>query len=391
MIVPMITEENAIEAVDRFIKSELPKIDYPGFDGRGIVMVAGGTRYQIGAWVTINRLRALGCELPIEVWYLGLREYNAAWERLVAPLGVTCIDAHEVRTRHPHARLAGWEAKPYAITHSQFTEVLYIDADNVPVRDPTYLFDQATHGAMFWPDYGRLAKSRDCWRLFGLVEYRDEPEVESGQMVIDKSKCWEALQLVHWYMQNSTNFYFRHVHGDKEVFHLAWRKLGQRYTMPERGIHSLPGTMCQHDLDGERVFQHRNMRKWRLFTNERVPGFMHESECIELIAELARTWSPAAHSIASSDDRRQMDQMDNRRFQYVRIGHGPGRAIVFNGRGSFDEGGDGRERYWTIRDGRLLIAGDDGRLTMDLEPRPHGGWEGRWLLYERMPIVIYRI
>ena len=40
-------------------------------------------------------------------------------------------------------------------------------------------------------------------------------------------RCWKALELCHWYMQNSNNFYFFHVHGDKEVFHLAWRKLKQ--------------------------------------------------------------------------------------------------------------------------------------------------------------------
>ena len=37
-------------------------------------------------------------------------------------------------------------------------------------------------------------------------------------------------------------------------------------------------------------------------------------------------------------------------------------------------------------DGRLLIAGDDGRLTMDLVPTADGGWEGRWLVFEKMGI-----
>ena len=49
---------------------------------------------------------------------------------------------------------------------------------------------------------------------------------------------------------------------------------------------------------------------------------------------------------------------------------------MFRGDGTFAAGGAGCERYWTIRDGRLLIAGDDGRLTMDLAPTADGGWEG---------------
>ena len=35
--------------------------------------------------------------------------------------------------------------------------------------------------------------------------------------------------------------------------------------------------MCQHDLDGERIFQHRNLHKWHLFEeNPWVPGFLFE-------------------------------------------------------------------------------------------------------------------
>jgi hypothetical protein len=33
-----------------------------------------------------------------------------------------------------------------------------------------------------------------------------------------------------------------------------------------------------------------------------------------------------------------------------------------------------------------MIAGDDGRLTMDLTLAADGGWEGRWLVYEKMGI-----
>jgi hypothetical protein len=115
--------------------------------------------------------------------------------------------------------------------------VLFLDADNVPVVDPTYLFDQPDYravGTMFWPDFGRLGRDRLAWQVFGNIPYRDEPEVESGQVLVDKSRCWKALSLCNWYMQNSNNFFFFHVHGDKGMFHLAWRKLEQPYVMPKR-------------------------------------------------------------------------------------------------------------------------------------------------------------
>jgi hypothetical protein len=57
--------------------------------------------------------------------------------------------------------------------------------------------------------------------------------------------------------------------------------------------------------------------------------------------------------------------MDARRFEYHRVGY-EHRLVIFRGDGAFAAGGAGCERYWTLRGGRLLIAGDDGRLTMDL-------------------------
>jgi len=72
-------------------------------------------------------------------------------------------------------------------------------------------------------------------------------------------------------------------YGDKEVFHMAWRKLDQPYAMPSRPIDALPGVMCQHDFDDKRLFQHRNMRKWSFYNNPATPGFLHENQCVKLV------------------------------------------------------------------------------------------------------------
>ncbi len=77
-----LTVENAAEMVDQAIPGLSVEPTEPK-SGRGVVIAAGGIKFQIGAWVTINMLRKLGCALPVEVWYLGIGEYNAAWDRLV--------------------------------------------------------------------------------------------------------------------------------------------------------------------------------------------------------------------------------------------------------------------------------------------------------------------
>ena len=59
---------------------------------------------------------------------------------------------------------------------------------------------------------------------------RDEPAFETGQIVVDKRRCWAELQLTMHFNEWS-DFYYQHVHGDKETFHLAWRKLELPFAM----------------------------------------------------------------------------------------------------------------------------------------------------------------
>jgi DNA modification methylase len=329
--------------------------------------------------------------LQVDGWYL---RSDVIWsKRNPMPESVTDrpTRAHEYVFLLTKSRQYFYDAdavkEPLAKSNSQRTTSHYLDADNVPVRDPAFLFDTpqyAQHGTILWPDYGRLSPERAAWRVFGNIPYRDEPEVESGQIVIDKARCWRALTFANWCGERSA-FFFAHVHGDKELFHLCWRKLGQEYAMPSRGIHTLAGTMCQHDFEDHRLFQHRNGRKWSLYDNPQVPGFQFEAECLRYIAELKNVWSPAAQTLATDADRAATAALNGRRFEYNRIGYDH-RPMVFRGDGTISVGGAGCERYWTIRDGRLLIAGDDGRLTMDLTLAADGGWEGRWLVYEKMGI-----
>ncbi len=274
------------QAADRFVKG-IP--EYPGgHSGRGIIICGGGERYFGCAWVCINMLREHGCQLPIQLWHLGKEEVDEGMAEFLKPLGVECVDALERRQQHPVRRLGGWELKPYALLHSPFEEVMLLDADNVPLVNPEFLFDTPEFrktGAIFWPDYGRLSPDRPIWEICG-VKYRDEPEFESGQIVVDKRRNWKALTLAMWYNEHS-DFFYRYIHGDKDTFHMAWRKLRRPYAMPTKGIHALPGTMCQHDFTGRRIFQHRNGHKWQVFgNNPRIAGFLLEDACLRHIQEI---------------------------------------------------------------------------------------------------------
>lgn len=184
--------------------------------------------------------------------------------------------------------------KPYAIIHSRFKEVLWLDADQVPVQNPEFLFETPEFkrlGAVFWPDFNRFKPDHPMWGFTG-VEYRDEPEIQAGEILVDKERCWEPLRLSLWFNEHH-RFFYRYILGDKDTYRFAWHKLDRRYAVPPFPIHALEGTMCQHDFSGRRLFQHRNMKKWQLLgPNPRVAGFEYEEECLQFLKELGLALEP---------------------------------------------------------------------------------------------------
>lgn len=293
---------NAPEQATAFI-ARIPPCP-KGFAGRGIVICAGGARMFSNAWVCIRMLRHLGCTLPIELWHRGAVEMDGTMEALVRPWDVVCIDI----TRHPPfwpANVqAAWAVKPYALLNSRFAEMLLLDADNVPVEAPEFLFEDPGYqrdGALFWPDVGRLPPDAPAWRLFD-VAFRDEPEIESGQILVDKQRCWAALALTMWYNENA-NLFYQHVHGDKETFHLAFRRLNAPYSLVPHPVEVVPGAMYQRAPDGRRLFQHRNLDKWSLRRpNRAVPDFRHEDQCRAFLQELAQVWDGRLEWLRNSQE-----------------------------------------------------------------------------------------
>ncbi len=245
------------------------------FSGRGIV-IAGGGKYFPSTWVAINALRHHGCKLPVQVWYMG-EELNRRQESLLEELGgVKCIDAFKVRETIPCRILKGWTIKPYAICYSSFAEVMYIDADNTPVKDPSYLFDSKPYkacGSYFFPDQIHpTATTNDTYfitqhtaEILG-VPYPGQPSFESGQLLVDKSKCWRELQLTMWWNEFS-DYTYKHLYGDKDTFRLGFLQTKKEYFLsPHLPIVDWAG-LLQKDHTGEVLFLHRGSAKWKTDRN----------------------------------------------------------------------------------------------------------------------------
>lgn len=266
------TWPNVIEAehrlADIFI-DETP--DYPAaMQDRGVVVVGGG-KYLASAYVTVRVLRHVGCSLPIQLWHLA-GETDTKERALFSRFGVEYRDADALRKKQPFRFLdghwwKGWQLKAYALLHCSFEQVLLIDADCYPVRDPTYLFDHPQfhqHGAIFWPCDAVPGPGMSCeqWHAFGM-SMNDDMSVESGQLLVNRRQSWGPLNLAAHYNEQA-DYSYRHVWGDKDTFPIAWRRLKAQYgCLWPTGTRTSAGSM-QFDDRQRPLFHHRAAEKFIL-------------------------------------------------------------------------------------------------------------------------------
>ncbi|GAB3357732.1 hypothetical protein GCM10027566_21870 [Arachidicoccus ginsenosidivorans] len=249
---------------------------YPDlFEGKGIVICGGGIKFFTCAWVAIRRLRTLGCTLPIELW-TGKNEYIPDCPIFMVANNVTWVKSTDF---NGGAEMEGWMLKPFAILNSKFKEVISIDADNICVKNPEFLFELPEYkmtGALFWKDYWYTARDNPIWEIMN-VPYSLTNEVESGQMVLNKEMTWQPMNLC-LYLNKYKEIYYSLLFGDKDTFRFSWLALGYDFHLINQEPSCLGFnengtfkgiTMIQYDTCGYPLFLHRNLIKWdRTDTNK---------------------------------------------------------------------------------------------------------------------------
>jgi len=277
--------------------ASVPAYPVDQFHGRGALIVAGG-KYLEPALVLAVRLRELGFSYPIEFWHMGANEIAPEAVELLTQLHVTTCDfltrmSPELLKPIPsNVGLRRFQLKPLALLHSNLKEILLLDADNLPVRNPAYLFDTPEYretGTMFWPDYWTTSPSSPIWTVLGLHPSQ-EWEQESGQLMINKAKAWRALNLC---VSFNSEYFMHFLNGDKDTFRFSWKASGTPYymiaTWPATlgigtgtiGNHSqLCGhTMLQHDPSGAPLFVHHNqMKELTLPVGQNFKYLQHRTE-----------------------------------------------------------------------------------------------------------------
>jgi len=276
----------------------------------GILVVAGGeTNHLANVYINLRILREqLLCDLPVEVVYFGERENDVKMRRFIerAVKNVRFIDGSAVKYPSHHKQMdttvTGYAAKVYALCYvTSFDQVLLLDADNLPLIDPSDLFQAPEflqHGSMFWPDYWTSLDIDNTGRAGGAAIYRalrirppwvtmpNSRLTESGQVLLDRRRHADVLEWL-WFLNSNADVVYKFLHGDKDTFYIAFHlagKLGSFYQVaiaPREAVNDLSEPqeypyrhqgVLQHAPDGRVAFHHRTAPDVKYF-----PGCLQNS------------------------------------------------------------------------------------------------------------------
>ena len=261
--------------VEAFIR-DIPPYPSTTFSGRGIVIVGGRARkYHMSYWLAVLSIRRSGCSLPIEIWFpaaeVPSRDEQLSLEKL--DVVVVTFEKRGVSL----GNLNRFAFKVLAITFSRYEEILYLDSDQVVLRDPTFIFSSKSYrkvGITMWKDFWLPSFAPD-------IQYVAKKRIEvdwtheSGQIFLNKMRVWDALLLACHFNLNHEIFYPLSNGflgwGDKETIPLALHLVNKsldvvEYVPDHVGIETPTGllgnSMMQFWKDGAPIFLHANLGKF---------------------------------------------------------------------------------------------------------------------------------
>lgn len=232
-------------------------------NSKGYVLVGGG-RYSWLSYLVIKQIRATGSTLPIELFIPSSLEYEKEFcETLLPKYNAYCNLFDDELSLHLSEKydIGGYQYKMLALLSSKFENIIYLDSDNFPVRNPEYILESSLYeekGLILWPDAWARTTNPKFYDIAGVTvkenklrysayddaqgkkplnEYTFEdswyhdfegtlpdPTSETGMFMINKTKHLRTLLLILYYNVLGPKYYYPLMtqgsagEGDKETF-----------------------------------------------------------------------------------------------------------------------------------------------------------------------------
>ena len=238
------------------------------YEGRGIVTVAGG-QYFPPALVTLRMLRKTGSNLPVQVYLQSQSEYEPEiCESILPALNAECFVIESYLRKKSPVKITHYQLKVMAILFSSFKEVVFLDADCIPLRDPQELLDSEpykTKGLVTWPDYWINTEDAIFYKIAGMSTFPPGMPArsrESGQLLVNKDPHLTTLILAAYYNVYGPDYYYAIFSqgvsgmGDKETFLEAAVVLGLPYYAVKQRVGTLGYFQSNKEFKGGGMIQY---------------------------------------------------------------------------------------------------------------------------------------
>ena len=253
------------------------------------VVICAGDRHFVSAFITIQMVLLENPTIQIEWYYVG-NELIGFQKKLLQNIPnirlIDCIDIIPSWFPEPitENNLKGFMIKPFALMMSQFENILLIDGDNTPTCKIESLFHNhfyQKYGNVFWKDItfdSEIVNKNLLKYGYSIYNVMKIPHpykkgyglTESGQVLVNKSKCYLALCLSYYLNYHHDTFY-KLFFGDKDLYYMAFQLTNTPYYQcpftpfglgierePKNNISAL---IQRHPYDGSPAFVHRTLSK----------------------------------------------------------------------------------------------------------------------------------
>ena len=205
---------------------------------------------------SIYSLRLLNVSLPVEIW-VNERDHRLCskiFSEISFPSYGTPVNSGggnaDVHCMKLQNSVRGFASKFYALLYTSFTDVLFMDADNVAVSDVNIIFDSKEYketGSILWSDlWGDRCRSKHAGHPgysgfethvlfvanFAGLKWENKrehaQEAETGQMAFDLRRHKGLLDFGRKFIEDE-EFLKKIINGDKDIFRFAHIMTGQPF------------------------------------------------------------------------------------------------------------------------------------------------------------------
>lgn len=246
---------------------------------RGIVTTAGG-KYLPVFTVSLRMLRNTGCRTPVEVFLANRKEYEPhICDVVFKDLNAKCVVLDEVLTfANSSKEIKSYQFKILAMLFSSYENILFLDADAFPLRDPNDIFTSDLYNKfqlITWPDFWGSSASKLYYQIASINEPKlnEHASTESGEIFISKKSHRATLLLAMYYNYHGPEYYYKLFsqggpgEGDKETFIAAAKVMQEPYYQVSERIGAIGRRQEDGSMAGSAMVQYDPIEDYALTSN----------------------------------------------------------------------------------------------------------------------------